>query len=88
MEDPLTVFQVSFIEKLLVTAVDLAMKTKKDNTLATVYQYVMEGWPHKVKEGALKPYYQLKDQLAIDQGCLLLGGKSDRPTHTASSDVE
>ena len=73
MEDPSTVFQVSFIEELPVTAVDIATETKNDNTLATVYQYVMEGWPHKVKEEALKPYYQCKDQLATDQGCLLWG---------------
>ena len=72
LEDPSTVFQVSFIEELPVTAVDIATETKKDNTLATVYQYTMEGWPHKVKE-VLKPYYQCKDQLATDQGCLLWG---------------
>ena len=34
MKDPLTVFQVFFIEELLVKAVDIAMETKKDNTLA------------------------------------------------------
>ena len=70
--DPSTIFQVSFIEELPVTAVDIATETK-NNTLATVYQYVMEGWPHKVKEEALKPYYQRKDQLATDHGCLLWG---------------
>ena len=73
LEDPSTVFQVSFIEELPVTAVDIATETKNNNTLATVYRYVMEGWPHKVKEEALKPYYQRKDQLATDQGCLLWG---------------
>ena len=71
LEDPSTVFQVSFVEELPVTAVNIANETRKDNTLATVYQYVIEGWPHKIPEGALKPYYQRKDQLATDQGCLL-----------------
>ena len=33
----------------------------------------MEGWPHKAQEEALKPYYQRKNQLATDQGCLLWG---------------
>ena len=68
------VFQVSFVEELPVTAVNIATETRKDNTLATVYQYVMEGWPHKIQEGALKPYYQHKDQLATEQGCFLLWG--------------
>ena len=73
LEDPSTVFQVSFVEELPVTAANIANETRKDNTLATVYQYVMEGWPYKIPEGALKPYYQRKDQLATDQGCLLWG---------------
>ena len=72
-EDPSTVFQVSYVEELPVMAADVAKETLKDATLATVYQYVMEGWPNKVQEDALKPYYQRKDQLATDQGCLLWG---------------
>ena len=71
LEDPSTIFQVSFVEELPVTAANIANETRKDNTLATVYQYMMEGWPHKIPEGALKPYYQRKDQLATDQGCLV-----------------
>ena len=54
-------------------AADVAKETIKDATLAAVYQYVMEGWPHKVQEEALKPYYKHKNQLATDQGCLLWG---------------
>ena len=73
LEDPSTVFQVSYVEELPVTAADVAKETIKDTTLATVYQYVMEGWPHKAQEEALKPYYQRKNQLATDQGCLLWG---------------
>ena len=73
MEHPSRVFQVSFVEELSVTVMDIATKTRKDNTLATLYQCVVKGWPHKIQEGALKPYYQHKDQLAIDQGCLLQG---------------
>ena len=73
LEDPSIAFQVSFMEELPVPAANIANETRKDNTLATVYQYVVEGWPHKIPEGALKPYYQCKDQLATDQGCLLWG---------------
>ena len=35
--------------------------------------YIWLGWPHKVKEGPVKPYYQHEDQLAM-------GSKSDNPT--------
>ena len=43
LEDPSIAFQVSFMEELPVTAVNIANETRKDNTLATVYQYVVEG---------------------------------------------
>ena len=73
LEDPSTVFQVSFVEELPVTAADIARETNKDTTLAKVYQYVMEGWPHKVNKETLKPFCQRKEQLSTDQGCVLWG---------------
>ena len=73
LEDLPIVIQASYVEELPVMAADVAKETIKDSTLAIVHQYVMEGWPHKVQEEALKPCYQCKDQLATDQGCLLWG---------------
>ena len=72
-EDPKLVFQVMFVEELPVTAVDIAKETSKDATLANVYHNVMEGWPCKMEDKRLKPFYQQKDQLSTDQGCLLWG---------------
>ena len=41
----------------------------------------MEVWPQKVQEGELKPFYQHKDQLSTDQGCLLWGLRVIIPTN-------
>ena len=81
LEDPVAMFQVSFVEELPVTATDIARETSRDTILAKVYQYVMEGWPQKVQEGELKPFYQRKDQLSTDQGCLLWGLRVIIPTN-------
>jgi len=35
----------------------------------------MEGWPGKPTQEQLKPFYQRKDHLSTDQGCLLWGLK-------------
>ena len=40
----------------------------------------MEGWPNKLKEESIKPFYQRKDQLSTDQGCLLWGQRVIIPT--------
>ena len=66
-------FKVSFIDDLPITASDIAEETSKDSVLSHVYQYVMEGWPQGGVEDNLKPFYQRKDQLTTDQGCLLWG---------------
>ena len=66
-------FKVSFIDGLPVTASDIAMETVKDVVLSRVYQYVLEGWPRGGVNDNLKPFYQRKDQLSTDQGCLLWG---------------
>ena len=52
---------------------DIARETSRDATLAMVYQYVMEWWPQKVQEGKLNSFYQCKEHLSTDQGCLLWG---------------
>ena len=73
-------FQISHVDDLPVTAQDIAQATTKDPILVKVYQYVMEGWPHKPVEDSIKPFYQRKDQLSADQGCLLWGLRTIIPT--------
>ena len=38
LEDPSTLFQVLFVDELLVTAVDIASETSKDTTLACMHR--------------------------------------------------
>jgi len=45
----------------------------KDLILSHVYQYVLVSWPQKGVSDGLKPFYQRRDQLSMDQGCLLWG---------------
>ena len=61
-------FQVSHVNELPVTAQDIAQATSKDLILASVYNYIMEGWP---MEESIQPFYQRKGQLSTNQGCLL-----------------
>ena len=80
LEDPVTFFQISHVDELPVTARDIAQATSKDPILARVYNYIMEGWPNKPMEESIKPFYQHKDQLSTDQGCLLWGRRVIIPT--------
>ena len=58
---------------LPLTATDIATEMIKDPVLSQVYQYVLGGWPQKGMSDVLKPFYQRRNQLSTDQGCLLWG---------------
>ena len=66
-------FKISLIEELPITATDIVAETNKDNVLSQVYRFVLEGWSQRGVDDSLKPFYQRKDQLTTDQGCLLWG---------------
>ncbi|XP_061716630.1 uncharacterized protein K02A2.6-like [Cydia pomonella] len=44
----------------------------KDPVLSKIYGYVMFGWPNNSSESE-KPYFNRKESLNIDQGCLIWG---------------
>ena len=47
--------------------------TKEDPTLQLLMQQLMEGWKEHVKQVPrdLKPFWQLRDDLSIEHGCVL-----------------
>ena len=48
---------------------------KHDSVLSKVLQYTVQGWPNSTDHlpEAFKPYYNRKDQLTTEQGCILWG---------------
>jgi len=80
LQDPVSIFQLSFVDELPMTAAEIAVETSKDDTLARVYQYIMEGWPGKPAQEQLKPFYQRKDHHSTGQDCLLWGLRVIIPT--------
>ena len=57
-------------EELYITAKEIANSIKKNPLLAKVIRYVKSGWPSTVEE-QVRSYYLHKDQLTVEQGCLL-----------------
>lgn len=60
---------------LPVTLSELRQETKKDIILQKVIKFVNEGWPRKVSDIDIKPYYNCRLQLAYENGCLMRGHK-------------
>lgn len=65
---------LSFIqENFPVSFKEVKSEIAKDPLLSKIYGYVMFGWPSKVVTEDEKPYFIRKDNIHIDQGCLIWG---------------
>ena len=54
-------------------AKQIAEWTEKDPVLSKVKKWLTEGWPEKECEEELRPYRQRKDELSLQDGCILWG---------------
>ena len=48
--------------------------TARDPVMSKVLRYVLQGWPATV-EDSLLPYYRRKDELSVENNCLLWGAR-------------
>ena len=67
------VYLISYLEELPVTAQDIATETIKDPVLGRVYDFTLHGWPQALDDQALQPYFSRKQELSVNQGCVLWG---------------
>ena len=69
------IFQTTCLEELPVRACDIKNATKVDPVLAKVVMYTSRGWPQSTKDLSddLKPFYWKRNELTIEQGCILWG---------------
>ena len=51
-----SMYKISLVDGLPLTAADIAAETVKDPILSHVHQYVLGGWPQKGVSDRLKPF--------------------------------
>ncbi len=72
----LTVLMLTGLDTLPVRAADISAETTKDSTLSNVREYVTRGWPQSGKvDIQFEPYYRVRSELSIMDGCLLRGSR-------------
>ena len=71
LSDP-EIFNISQIEALSVTGVQLQATTRTDPVLSKVLCYTRDDWPSEV-EGVFCSLWRRKEELSIEKGCLLWG---------------
>eukprot|EP00731_Ephydatia_muelleri_P013854 Em0007g1164a len=76
--DDSTAYLVQQLELLPVTALSLKAGTLKDPELTRVMTFAQSGWPRSISED-LKPFFVRRDELTIEQGCLMWGARAVIP---------
>ncbi|XP_072172462.1 uncharacterized protein [Diadema setosum] len=61
--------------ELPVTADDIRKATQTDKVLSKVKEYVQNGWPNHMSNTELKPFFVRRNELSIDQGCVMWGSR-------------
>ncbi|CAK1578403.1 unnamed protein product [Parnassius mnemosyne] len=51
----------------------IASATKRDRTLSRVSHYVLSGWPDRVTDSELRPYWLHRTELSFHEECILFG---------------
>ncbi|XP_048578377.1 uncharacterized protein K02A2.6-like [Nematostella vectensis] len=71
--------RVLMIEELedcsILTSEQISHWTRKDPVLAHVHEYLLRGWPTDDTDPALTPYRKRRDELSVQDGCILWGAR-------------
>lgn len=66
------------LEGVPLSAKQIAKVTRVDPELSKLYRFIMEGWPKEIPD-ELKAYHRKRDELSVEQGCVLWGTRVIAP---------
>lgn len=76
------------VEALPVTPAKLRVETRNDKILSKVLRLTKRGWPKECPKQVLKPYWNRRHELTIEEECLLWGTRVIIPTKLQSRIME
>jgi len=72
---PADVLLLEGVDRLPITAKQIASETVKDKALSRVTEYVLNGWPERCKNEEIIPFFRCRTEISIQDGCLLYGSR-------------
>lgn len=65
---------LNFVENFLpITNNKVREATKKDPVLSRIILYIQSGWPAQCTDDNIKPYYNRRNELYVERGCIMWG---------------
>ena len=76
------------LNALLVTTVQIRSWIDRAPTTNQGSQVVQQGWPDRSEDEEMDPYFQRREELSTEDGCILWGVKMVVPTQLSAKLVE
>ena len=77
-EEP--VFHTTVLEELPVTAEHIEEVRRKDRVLSKVWTNTLNGWPNRINNAELRPFFKRRQELSVEGGVVLWGLRVVIPT--------
>ena len=71
--DVLYVFNI--LDTTPVNVALVAEETLNDDILSKALSFTISGWPEKIHDDRLRPFFSRKNELSVDSNCLLWGSR-------------
>ncbi len=72
---PESVFLLERLNDSPVSAKQITIWTERDKVLSKVKRFVLQGWPPTVMDAEMKPFEKRKNELSVQDGCILWGSR-------------
>ncbi len=70
-----TILLMELVDSTPVTSTHIKSWTRKDPVLSKVFTFVQSGWPNTCDDSEVKAYFIRRDELTIQNGCVLWGNR-------------
>jgi hypothetical protein len=70
-----TILLMELLETTPIRAEQVKNWTKRTPILARVLKFIKQGWPSKCPDGEFQPYFQRRDELSVQDDCILWGNR-------------
>ena len=67
------IYNFTCVVELPVTSRQIRALTRKNPLLTKMYTYIITGWPEKMSDATLHPFFIRRPELSAKQGCILWG---------------
>ena len=83
-----TVLLMELLETTPITADQVKDWTRRSPVLARILKFIKQEWPSKCSEVELQPYFQRRDELSVQDDCILWGNRVVVPPQGRSQAIE